>query len=835
MKTMNTSDIKPDITQSKKCIIKIEGMSCAGCARTVETVLKQAQGVVSASVNFPVEKAYIEYDENKTSPANLEETIRKSGYGTVVEEGKTKTVSFDVKGMTCAGCARSVESAIKEIQGVQSANVNFAAEKVTIIFDPEVTLITSIAEKVKQSGYELIDKTDADLSVDKDELRANKAKQNMMVSIVLSSAIISFMLVNMFVVPVPGHYFISAILGLPIIFGTGLHVHKASFMAIKNGRANMDVLVTLGTVPAFLVGLLGFILPVHDFIELSTSIITFHLIGRYLEARAKGKASQAVRKLIQMGAKTAKILRNGNEYEIEIKDLNLDDVMLIRPGEKIPTDGVVVEGYSQVDESLATGESMPVEKRVGSHVIGATINTYGLLKVKATKIGKDTFLAQVVRMVEECQGSKVPIQEFADRITGYFVPGVITLTLLTFVSFNLFPNFHMSIIVWASQYLPWVNTHMSPLVLAFITATSVLVIACPCALGLGTPTAIMVGSAMGAEKGILIRNGEAVQTLKDIKMIAFDKTGTLTNGKPEVTDIKSFDGFNDSKVLYYAASLEAGSEHPLAKALAKAVEHNGQVLGNIKDFKAVTGKGIQGNIDGVEVLVGSVNYIKESGINVSKANEFIARFEDQAKTIMLVGLNNELAGLIAVADELKPNSAKAIAGIENMGIRTALITGDNARTAEAIAKKAGITHVVAGVLPDGKVNEIIKLQKEFGLVAMVGDGINDAPALKQANVGIALGTGTEIAIEAADVTLIRGDIGVVISAIKLSRGIFSKIKQNYFWAWFYNALAIPLAAFGLLHPLIGMVAMFASSINVVYNSMRLRRKNIEPFESGITS
>lgn len=829
MRAMNTNDI----VQSKKCVIKIEGMSCAGCARTVETVLKKAEGVISASVNFPAEKAYIEYDENKTSPANLEETIRKSGYGAVVEESKTKTVSLDIKGMTCAGCAKSVESAIKEIQGVQSVNVNFAAEKVTITFEPEIVSVKTITEHVKQSGYELIDKEDADLSVDKDELRANKAKKNMIVSIVLSSAIISIMFVNMFVVAVPGHYFISVILGLPIIFGTGLHVHKASFMAIKNGRANMDVLVTLGTVPAFLVGLLGFILPVHDFIELSTSIITFHLIGRYLEARAKGKASQAVRKLIQMGAKTAKILRNGKEYEIEIKELNIDDVMIVRPGEKIPTDGVVIEGYSQVDESLATGESMPVEKRVGSHCIGATINTHGLLKVKATKIGKDTFLAQVVRMVEECQGSKVPIQEFADRITGYFVPGVITLTLLTFLSFNLFPHFHMSIIAWASQYLPWVNTHLSPLALSFITATSVMVIACPCALGLGTPTAIMVGSAMGAEKGILIRNGEAVQTLKDIKMIAFDKTGTLTNGKPEVTDIKSFNGMDESKVLLFAASLEAGSEHPLAKALIKAAEKDRLTLGDIKDFKAVTGKGIRGNISGVDVLVGSVNYMEESGVDVSKGKEFITQFEDQAKSIIVVGLNSELAGIIAVADELKPNSAKAVAGIENMGIRTALITGDNARTAEAIAKKAGITHVVAGVLPDGKVNEIIKLQKEFGLVAMVGDGINDAPALKQANVGIALGTGTEIAIEAADVTLVRGDIGVVISAIKLSRGIFSKIKQNYFWAWFYNALAIPLAAFGLLHPLIGMVAMFASSINVVYNSMRLRRKSIEPFDSLI--
>jgi Cu+-exporting ATPase len=835
MKTARDENIAANTTQSSKCVVKIEGMSCAGCARTVESILKKAEGVKSALVNFPAEKAYIEYDASKTSSSVLEETIKKSGYGALTEENTTKTVSLDVKGMTCAGCAMSVEAAIKSISGVQSANVNFAAEKVLITFDPEMTSVSIIAEYVKQSGYEIIDKRDTDSGIDKDELRAKKAKRNMIFSIILTSAIMSIMFINMFVIRVPSHYFISAILGLPIIFGTGLHVHKASIMAIKNGRANMDVLVTLGTVPAFLVGMLGFILPVHDFIELSTSIMTFHLIGRYLEARAKGKASQAVRKLIQMGAKTAKILRDGKEYEIEIKELNVGDVMLIRPGEKIPTDGVVIEGESQVDESLATGESMPVRKQVGSQVIGATINTHGLLKVKATKIGKDTFLAQVVKMVEECQGSKVPIQEFADRITGYFVPGVIALTLLTFASFNMFPQFHMSIIAWASQFLPWVNIHMSPLVLSFVTATAVLVIACPCALGLGTPTAIMVGSAMGAEKGILIRNGEAVQTLKDIKMIAFDKTGTLTNGKPEVTDIKSFDGFDENKVLYYATSLESGSEHPLAKALIKAAERKVLTLGKIKNFKSVTGKGIKGNVDDTDVFVGSISFINESGIDVSKAEKFITEFEDQAKTIILVGLSNELAGIIAVADELKHDSARAVAEIEKMGIKTALITGDNRRTAGAIAKKAGITHVVAEVLPEGKVNEIIKLQNEFGLVAMVGDGINDAPALKQANVGIALGTGTEIAIEAADVTLVRGEIGTVISAIKLSRGIFRKIKENYFWAWFYNAMAIPLAAFGLLHPLIGMVAMFASSINVVYNSMRLRRKNIEPFEMTRTA
>lgn len=828
METMQNGTVIMDSTHLSKCTLKIDGMSCSGCAKTVETVLKKTDGVSSAVVNFPAEKAYVEFDEKKISRESLENAIKRAGYGAVLEEVKIRTASFDVRGMTCAGCAAVVESSIRAIQGVQTANVNFASQKVSVTFDAAILSFKTIVDKVKLSGYELIEIGDSEANPDKDELRAKSAKKNMLLSICLSGLIMSLMLVNMFLVPVPGHFFITAALGLPIIFGTGLNIHKASFTALKNKRANMDVLVSLGTIPSFFVGLLGFVLPVHDFLELSTSIITFHLIGRYLEARAKGKASQAVRKLIQMGAKTAHVLRGNDIYEIDVEHLSIGDIMLIKPGEKIPTDGVVIEGDSLVDESLATGESMPVQKKAGSSVIGSTTNTNGMLKVKATKIGRDTFLSNVIKMVEECQGSKVPIQEFADRITGYFVPGVMVITFLTFISFNLFPDFHSGIIAWASQYLPWVNMHMSPLTLSFITATAVLVIACPCALGLGTPTAIMVGSAIGAEKGILVRNGEAIQTLKDVKMIAFDKTGTLTKGKPEVTDIKIFNGMNESEFLYYAAGIEAGSEHPLAKAILEAARARNVTLGRIDEFASTSGKGIKGKIDGVVVIVGNTLLMKESSINIAEAADVIDQFEEHAKTVVLVAVNGKLAGLAAVADELKEDSARAIALLEKMGIKTALITGDNKRTAEAIAKRAGIAHIVAEVLPEGKVSEIANLQKEFGIVAMVGDGINDAPALKQANVGIALGTGTEIAIEAADVTLIRGNIGVVISAVKLSRGIFRKIKENYFWAWFYNALAIPLAAFGLLHPLIGMVAMFASSINVVYNSMRLRKINIEP-------
>jgi len=471
---------------------------------------------------------------------------------------------------------------------------------------------------------------------------------------------------------------------------------------------------------------------------------------------------------------------------------------------------------------------MPVKRVKGDEVIGATINKQGLLKVQVSKVGKDTFLSQVVKMMEECQGSKVPIQEFADRITGYFVPAIIILTIGTFISFNIFPEFHLGIIRWGASFLPWVNPDMTPLTLSFITATAVLVISCPCALGLGTPTALMVGSGMGAENGILIRNGEAIQTFKEVKAIAFDKTGTITKGKPEVTDLVTVDGVSEQDFLYYAATIEHGSEHPLAHAIIEKSKIEKIKLGEVIDFNAVVGMGVVGNIDGVRVLVGNRKLMKENNIPYEAYEEELIRLEEEAKTAMLLAKGNQLLGIVAVADPIKEDSAEAIRALEAMGIKTAMITGDNKRTAAAIGKKVGISHVIAEVLPEGKVEEVVKLQEKYGTVAMVGDGINDAPALKQANVGIAIGTGTDIAIEAADVTLVRGELSGIISAIKLSRAIFKKIKQNYFWAWFYNVLFIPVAMLGLLHPMLGAAAMAISSLNVVYNSLRLKKVDISP-------
>lgn len=756
----------------------------------------------------------------------------KKAYLKPDEEKPMEKVTLKVKGMHCVSCANNIEKTLGKTDGVESANINFAVEKVTIEYDPKKIELKDIEKKVSDIGFQLVleDENDykANEEIDEDEIEVNKAKRKMLISLAISGIMMTIMMINMFVIPVPGYLPIVVLLGLPVVFGTGWHVHVGSFKALKNKSPNMDVLVSLGSLPPYLIGLLGFFIPIQTFVEMATTIMTFHLLGKYLEVRAKGKASQAIKKLLEMGAKSARIIVDGREIDVPIKDLQIGDIMLVRPGEKIPTDGVVVEGSSLVDESMATGESMPVKREKGHEVIGATINKQGFLKVKVTKIGKDTFLSQVIKMVEECQGSKVPIQEFADRVTGYFVPAIIIITIATFISYNVFSKFHLGIIEWASTFLPWVNPDANPLTLAFITATAVLVISCPCALGLGTPTALMVGSGKGAERGILIRNGEAIQTLKDVKAIAFDKTGTITKGKPEVTDVMALNDANEKDIFYYAATIENASEHPLAYAIVEKANSEKINLGEVTNFNAIVGMGVEGYIDGEKVLVGNRKLMNENKISYKDHEKELIRLEEEAKTAMLISRGNKLLGIIAVADPIKEDSKRAIEELESMGIKTAMITGDNKRTADAIGRKVGISHVISEVLPDGKVEEIKNLQKQYDVVAMVGDGINDAPALKQSNVGVAIGTGTDIAIEAADITLVRGELGGVISSIKLSKATFRKIKENYFGAWFYNAVAIPVAVLGLLHPMIGAGAMAISSLNVVYNSLKLKKVNIEP-------
>ncbi|MBE0451419.1 MAG: copper-translocating P-type ATPase [Clostridia bacterium] len=808
---------------------KVEGMTCSSCSSIVQKKLSSLDGITYANVNIATEKGQVQYDSSKIDIQTIVNAVDNLGYKAILnEERNTQKVTLKVKGMSCTACSGQIEKSLNKMEGIATATVNFAAEKTTIQYDPKKVRLIDIQKKVSALGYELDLDEDEDEAVDQDELKMNKAKKTMVTSSLLTGAIMGLMIIHMFVVPIPGYLPIIAVLGLPIIFGTGWHVHVGSWKALKNKSPNMDVLVTLGSLPPYLIGLLGLFFPIQAFIEMATTIMTFHLIGKYLEARAKGRASQAIKKLLQMGAKTAKIIVDGEEIEIPTKDLQVGDIMVIRPGEKVPTDGIVVDGKGLLDESMATGESMPVKRTKGDEVIGATINKQGLFKVEVTKIGKDTFLSQVIKMMEECQGSKVPIQEFADRITGFFVPAIILITIGTFISFNIFPEFHLGIINWGATFLPWVNPDLTPLTLSFITATAVLVISCPCALGLGTPTALMVGSGMGAENGILIRNGEAIQTFKEVKAIAFDKTGTITKGKPEVTDLVIIEGITENEFLYYAGTIENGSEHPLAHAIVERAKNDKIKLGDVVDFNAIVGMGVIGHIDGERILVGNRKLMIENNVPYEAFEDELIRLEEEAKTAMLLAKGNQLLGIVAVADPIKEDSAEAIRALEAMGIKTAMITGDNKRTAAAIGKKVGISLVIAEVLPDGKVEEIIKLQEQYGTVAMVGDGINDAPALKQSNVGIAIGTGTDIAIEAADVTLVRGELSGIISAIKLSRAIFRKIKQNYFWAWFYNALFIPIAMFGLLHPMLGAAAMAVSSLNVVYNSLRLKKVDISP-------
>ncbi|MGS0973284.1 MAG: heavy metal translocating P-type ATPase [Candidatus Izemoplasmataceae bacterium] len=807
---------------------KIEGMTCSTCANTVEKKLDSLEGVTIANVNIATEKGHVVFDSTVVDETSIYKAVSDAGYKAIENVvNNIEKVTLKVDNMTCSTCAFNIEKVLDSLEGIKTANVNFAVEKVTIEYDKSLLRLIDIQKSVSEIGYEVRLDND-DNTVDEDEIKIKKAAKKMWISIALTSTIMIIMLIHMFLTPVPGYLFITATLGIPIIFGTGLHVHKGSFKALRNWSPNMDVLVTLGSLPPYLIGLLGFFIPVTTFIEMATTIMTFHLIGKYLEIKAKGRASQAIKKLLEMGAKTAKVIIDGKEIEVPVADLQVGDIMVVRPGEKVPTDGVIIDGKGLLDESMATGESMPVKRTIGDELIGATINKQGLLKVEVSKIGKDTFLSQVVKMMEECQGSKVPIQEFADRITGYFVPAIMIITLLTFISFNVFPGFHLGIVQWGSGFLPWVNPELSPLTLSFITATAVLVISCPCALGLGTPTALMVGSGMGAEKGILIRNGEAIQTFKSVTAIAFDKTGTITKGKPEVTDIVSFNDTSETDILYYSAAVEHASEHPLSNAIVEKAKSNNIDIDDVKDFEVIVGMGVKGKVKAKNILIGNRKLMDSYEIDHSQIESDMIKLEEEAKTAMIMAINNKIVAIIAVADPIKQESAQTIELLNKMGLTTVMITGDNQRTANAIGRKVGITHVVSEVLPDGKVDEVKRLQKIYGTVAMVGDGINDAPALKQANVGIAIGTGTDIAIEAADVTLVRGELTGIVSSIRLSKAIFRKIKENYFWAWIYNAVFIPIAVIGLLHPLIGAAAMALSSLNVVYNSLRLKKIDIEP-------
>ncbi len=811
--------------------LPIKGMSCASCAAHIEKTLQGLPGVKQAAVNFATEKATVKYEPNVADPKVLVEAVRDAGY-----EVPREQLTLPIGGMTCASCVAHVERALIGLDGVFAAKVNLATEKATVTYIPGMTSLDDLTQAVADAGYAVLQFPEeaaapGEEEVDQEERKMQAARFNMQVAWGFTVPIILWMFAEMFfgiIWPNQTAYDLGLItLAVPVLIWVGRKTYTGAWAAVRHGHANMDTLIALGTGVSFLTGPATFFFPVANYAGVAAMIMAFHLTGRYVEETARGRASQAIRKLLELGAKTARILIDDREVEIPIERVAVGDVMVVRPGEKIPTDGVILDGESAVDESMATGESMPVNKSAGDEAIGATVNQEGLLKVQATKVGKDTFLSQVIKLVEECQGSKVPIQEFADRVTGIFVPVVIGIALLTLSAWLFFPEF-MKPLVTFGGFLPWVNPNLGVVTLAIVSTVAVLVIACPCALGLATPTALMVGSGMGAETGILIRSGEAIQTLKDINVIVFDKTGTITKGKPEVTDVVGVNGFNEESVLRLAGSAERGSEHPLGRAIVEWAEAKGVTLAGPESFQAMRGKGVMASINGDRVLVGSRRLMREHGLDPASLEPELVRLEKEAKTAMLVAANATLAGVVAVADTLKDDSVGAIRELHQMGVQTAVITGDNQRTADAIARVVGIDQVLAEVLPDGKVTEIQKLQDRFELVAMVGDGINDAPALTQANVGIAIGTGTDIAIEASDVTLVSGQLSGVVSAIKLSRATFRKIKQNLFWAYFYNVVMIPLAIIGWMHPVLAEIAMATSSTSVVTNANRLRRVDIRP-------
>jgi len=747
--------------------------------------------------------------------------------------GQGRGRSFTITGMSCQSCARTIAKALSSRKGVLEANVSFAAEEARILYDPAQVSERDLVKVIEGTGYGVSDKIDAALGEgeeDESVRRMRRAKRRVAFAWAATGPIVLLMILEMLgIYSVPGYQWLMVLLALPVLAAPGHTTYASGLKSLRHGSANMDALIMLGSGTAFLTGpfhLAGF--PVFNYAGVSAMIMAFHLTGRFVEAKARGRASQAIRKLLELEAKSARVIRNAEEMEVPVDQVEVGDLMVVRPGEKIPTDGEVVDGQSAVDESMATGESMPVTKNKGDEVIGATINQQGVLKVKATKVGQDTFLAQVVRMVREAQATSVPIQAFADRVTTYFVPVVVALSVLTFIMWLIFHPFLQRIAALAATVLPWVNADVGALSLAVFAAVAVMVIACPCALGLATPTALMVGSGLGARNGILIRSGEAIQAMKDVHTIVFDKTGTLTRGEPEVTDVAPLEGRDEKEVLFWAASLEANSEHPLAQAVIRKAREKDVEKAEATGFEAVAGKGVKGRVRGKRVLVGTRKLMAEEGVDYTPLQARLEGLEDRGRTTSLVAVEGAILGVIGIADTLKQDSADAIAQLKGLGFQVAMITGDNRRTAEAIARQVGIGRVLANVLPDQKTAEIRRLQEEVGLVAMVGDGINDAPALAQADVGIAIGTGTDIAIESSDITLVRGELSAVVSAVILSRATFRKIKQNLFWAFGYNLVAIPVAMLGLLHPAIAEAAMAFSSVSVISNSTLLRQTELRP-------
>ncbi|API90368.1 copper-translocating P-type ATPase [Marinilactibacillus sp. 15R] len=810
-------------------------MTCASCAQTVEKAAKKVRGVTQASVNLATEKLSIEYDEPTFSVENLQKAVDNSGYELIAQEGKTQT--FAIEGMTCASCAQTIEKAVGKLSGVDKASVNLATEKMQVSYNPSAISVSDVTGAVSNSGYAAVLETTDTQDNSRAEKREKKEKRikqllnRFGISIIFTIPLLIISMGHMVGMPLPNivdpminafnFSLLQLILTLPIMVVSWEYFQKG-FKSLFKGHPNMDSLIALGTAAAFVYSLaatIGTGLGYGNFsevlyYEVTGVILALHTLGLFLEDRSKGQMSSAIEKLVSLAPKTARVIRNGEEQEIAVEAVAIGDIIRVRPGERMPVDGVVVEGRTTVDESMLTGESIPVEKQDGDEVIGASINNNGSIEYRATRVGSDTTLSQIIKMVEDAQGSKAPIARMADIITGYFVPIVIGLAILAGVA--------------------WLIAGQTGIFALSVIITT-LVIACPCALGLATPTSIMVATGKGAEHGVLIKNGEALETTHNLETIVFDKTGTLTEGKPIVTDILVTPLITEEELLYYAASGETGSEHPLGEAIVQKSKEENMSLTKPDHFEAIPGHGIKVEIDGKNMYIGNRKLMVEQNIDLSSMEKESDRLADEGKTPMYLSIDGELAGIVAVADTLKENSMKAVKELKKRNIEVIMITGDNKRTAKAIAKQAGIDRVLSEVLPEDKAEEVKKLQESGKKVAMVGDGINDAPALAQADIGIAVGSGTDVAIESANIVLMRNDLTAVLTAIDLSHTTLRNIKQNLFWAFAYNLVGIPVAMgllyiFGgpLMSPIFAAVAMSFSSVSVLLNALRLRRFNPSP-------
>jgi heavy metal translocating P-type ATPase len=807
--------------------IPIQGMTCASCVGRVEKAIRSVEGVAVANVNLATERAHVEFAPSEANPAAVADAIRAAGY-----EPFENTIELKIDGMTCASCVNRVEKALGRVPGVENASVNLATERASIRYLGNADIVDRLIGAVEQTGYEAkpVQRVDGQADGER-EARATEIAglwRSVLIAAILTLPVFALEMGSHFIPAVHdwvmgtlGHsnsWYLQFALTTLVLFGPGLRFFRKGVPALLRASPDMNSLVVLGTSAAYAYSVVATFLPGllpegmdNVYYEAAAVIVTLILLGRYLEAKAKGRTSEAIKRLVGLQAKTARVVRDGEAQEIPLDQVLAGDLVQVRPGERIPVDGEVVEGSSFVDESMITGEPVPVQKSQGREVVGGTINRTGSFTFRATRIGADTVLAQIIRMVEQAQGSKLPIQALVDKVTAWFVPAVMAAAFLTF--------------------LVWLVLGPDPaLTFALVNAVAVLIIACPCAMGLATPTSIMVGTGRAAELGVLFRQGEALQSLKEVGVVALDKTGTLTQGRPELTDFVAASGFSEAETLRLVAAVETRSEHPIAQAIAAAAERRGLDLPSTDSFEAVPGFGVSAMVEGRKVDVGADRFMTKLGLTVSTFADSAARLGAEGKSPLYAAIDGKLAAIVAVADPIKPSTPEAVAALHALGLKVAMITGDNRKTAEAIAKRIGIDEVAAEVLPDGKVAVVKRLRQSHGKIAFVGDGINDAPALAEADIGIAIGTGTDIAIESADVVLMSGDVRGVVNAIALSKATIRNIQQNLFWAFAYNVLLIPVAA-GVLYPVNGTLlspifaagAMALSSVFVLGNALRLRR------------